>query len=123
MADENDELGIVLSETDPVLPPGPMLDYLRRCGFPISKSWYEKLHAENQGPPVDCYWGRTPMRKRSTARKWAQDRVRQSTKKRSVSSEDSPTSARESGAIGSRGSADQEKTIRGRRDRNLGDRT
>ena len=75
---------VLLSEDDPLLSPKAMLDDLKCCGLGMSKSWYEKLHADGKGPPVDCYWGRTPMRKRSTGRKWAQERMEAETKKRAV---------------------------------------
>ncbi len=66
----------LLNEDDPLLTPDASIDDLRSVGLPISPSWFEKLCQAGKGPPVDCYWGRRPMRKRSNLRKWAEDRMK-----------------------------------------------
>ena len=70
--------GQMLSEADPLLTREALAEYLRKLGLPISISWLEKLYgAEGEGgPPIECYWGRRPMTRRSQARAWAQDRLR-----------------------------------------------
>ena len=66
----------LLDADDPLLTPKDSVADLNSFGLKISTSWFEKLCAANEGPPIDCYWGRRPMRKRSTLRKWAEERMR-----------------------------------------------
>jgi hypothetical protein len=66
----------LLSENDPLLTPKGVVEDLNNLGLRMSMSWFEKLVAADKGPPIDCYWGRTPMRKRSSARAWAEERMR-----------------------------------------------
>jgi hypothetical protein len=70
----------LLSEDDPLLTPKGVVEDLRSVGLTISPSWFEKLVAAGKGPPIDGYWGRTPMRKRSKARAWAEERMRRAQK-------------------------------------------
>jgi hypothetical protein len=66
----------LLSEEDPLLTPKGVVEHLRSLGLPISASWFEKLCQADKGPPIDAYWGRRPMRKRSRVRAWAEERMR-----------------------------------------------
>jgi hypothetical protein len=66
----------LLSEDDPLLTPKGVVADLRSVGLPISPSWFEKLCQADKGPPIDCYWGRRPMRKRSRVRAWAEERMK-----------------------------------------------
>jgi hypothetical protein len=65
----------LLSEDDPLLTSKSAVAYLRSLGLPISPSWFEKLCQADNGPPIECYWGRRPMRKRSRVRAWAEQRM------------------------------------------------
>ena len=66
----------LLTLDDPLLTPHGSIQELKSYGLPISASWFEKLCLASKGPPVDCYWGRRPMRKRSTLRNWAAKRMK-----------------------------------------------
>ena len=75
MAEKDTKNSELLSDTDPLLTPKGAAEDLRKCGCRISASWFEKLSARGEGPPIDGWWGRTPMRKRSTVRAWAERRM------------------------------------------------
>jgi hypothetical protein len=66
----------LVSEDDPLLTSKDVIADLRSVGLPISASWFEKLREADKGPPVECYWGRRPMWKRSRVRAWAEVRMR-----------------------------------------------
>jgi hypothetical protein len=66
----------LLNEDDPLLTPKGVVEDLGSVGLITSPSWFEKLVAAGKGPPIDGYWGRTPMRKRSRVRKWAEERMK-----------------------------------------------
>jgi hypothetical protein len=72
----------LIDDKDPLLPPADCVSDLRKVGLRMSPSWFEKLCKAGQGPSIDCYWGRAPMRKRSTLRKWAEERMQRETQKR-----------------------------------------
>ena len=65
----------LFSENDPLLTRSSLGGELRALGVPISDSTLEKLCMLGQGPPVDCYWGKRPLTRRSNARKWAEKRM------------------------------------------------
>lgn len=71
MADRSE----ILDDTDPLLTRAAIAEDLRGVGVPISDSKLEKLCMGGQGPPVDCYWGKRPLTRRSNARKWAEERM------------------------------------------------
>jgi hypothetical protein len=50
---------------------------LREAGFPIGNGTGEKLCAPsvNAGPPVDYWWGRTPIHDFDEAVEWAKSRA------------------------------------------------
>jgi hypothetical protein len=68
-------ISTLLSEDDPLLTSKDVIADLKSVGLPISPSWFEKLREAGKGPPVQCYWGRRPMWKRSRVRAWAIDRM------------------------------------------------
>lgn len=78
----------LIDDKDPLLPPADCVSDLKKVGLRMSPSWFEKLCKANLGPPIDCYWGRAPMRKRSTLRQWAEERMQRETEKRLKQSED-----------------------------------
>lgn len=66
----------LLNEDDPLLTMDGVVEELNKQNLPTSRSWLEKLVVAREGPKVDCYWGRRPMWKRSTARAWALSRLK-----------------------------------------------
>lgn len=73
MADKDDFL---LKDDDPLLTRSGVVQDLRSVGVPISESRMEKLCMAGQGPPVDCYWGKRPLTRRSKGRAWAEERMK-----------------------------------------------
>ena len=65
----------LIVEGDPLLTRRGAVEYLRGLGVPISFAWYERLALSGRGPPVDGYWGRFPMSRRSRVREWAEARM------------------------------------------------
>ena len=74
------ENGNLLNDADPLLTRSEIVGDLRDLGVPISASKFEKLCMAGLGPPVECYWGKRPLTRRSHGRAWAERRMR----KRSV---------------------------------------
>jgi hypothetical protein len=64
-----------LDDADPLLTRKAVVADLCSVGIPLSFSRLEKLCMVGEGPPVDCYWGKRPLTRRSNARKWAQERM------------------------------------------------
>src|SRR5262249_50414499 len=75
-AQMTEKLSTLLSEDDPLLTSKDVIAYLRRLTLPPSPSWLEKLGQGDRGPPVECYWGRRPMWRRSRIGTWAVERMK-----------------------------------------------
>jgi hypothetical protein len=71
-----EKFSTLLNEDDPLLTSKDVVADLRSVGLPISPSWFEKLCQADRGPPVECYWGRRPMWRRSRVRGWAVERMK-----------------------------------------------
>lgn len=81
MADEPTSL---FNDDDPLLTRSSLARELRSLGVPISDSTLEKLCMLGEGPPVDWYWGKRPLTRRSNARRWAEQRLASTPPKRQV---------------------------------------
>lgn len=66
----------ILNDKDPLLTRAAIVEDLRGLGVPISDSKFEKLCMAGLGPPVDCYWGKRPLTRRSKGRSWAVGRMK-----------------------------------------------
>jgi hypothetical protein len=73
MQNEEDRL---LDENDPLLTREAVVDDLRGLGLPLSFSRLEKLCMAGEGPPVECWWGKRPLSRRSKSRAWAEERLK-----------------------------------------------
>ena len=64
-----------LDDVDPLLTRKAVVADLCSVDIPLSFSRFEKLCMLGEGPPVDCYWGKRPLTRRSNVRKWAEERM------------------------------------------------
>ena len=66
----------LIIDDDPLLTRKAAVEYLNNdLNLPMSFPWFEKLALDGQGPPIECYWGKYPMSRRSRIRKWAEARM------------------------------------------------
>jgi hypothetical protein len=67
----------LIKEDDPLLTRKGVHEYINiDLELPMSFPWLEKLALDGKGPPIECYWGKYPMSRRSRVREWAEKRMR-----------------------------------------------